>query len=155
MAPTTGAGGVAWTRGAGLVQRKIFGQLSAAQMRTLILAIGALGALSHATGVAFAFDVLPTTVAEWWPKALEALPQLSVAWGAHHILRQLLQLAWGAQLSYVRLSPAARTCTTRACATAGAGAARATAPTGTPTGCSARRATTRPQTTQGGLRFLK
>jgi hypothetical protein len=100
MAPTTGADGVAWTRGAGLVQHKIFGQLSAAQTRTLIFAVGALGALSHATGVAFA---LPTTIAEWWPKALEALPQLSVAWGAHHILRQLLQLAWGAQLSYVRL----------------------------------------------------
>jgi hypothetical protein len=101
MAPTKGANGVAWTRGAGLVQRRIFGQLSAAQTRTLILAVGALGALSHATGVAFAFNAVPTTVAEWWPKALEALPQL--AWGAHHILRQLLQLAWGAKLSYVRL----------------------------------------------------
>jgi hypothetical protein len=51
--PTTGAAGVAWTREAGLVQRKIFGQLSAAQMQ-----ISALGALSHAAGFAFAFDVV-------------------------------------------------------------------------------------------------
>ncbi len=39
------------------------------------------------------------------PKALNGLPQLAMAWGAQHLLRQLQQLAWGdgVQLSYLRL----------------------------------------------------
>jgi hypothetical protein len=88
------------------VGRNIFGGAPPGPaMATLVRAICALGAVSLFTGTTFAFDVVPTTVAVWWPSALESLPQLAAAWGAQHILRQLLHMAWGkgVRLSYLRL----------------------------------------------------
>jgi hypothetical protein len=94
----------AWAQ-AGFSQRSIFGTAPprGQAMRSLVSAICALGAVSLFAGITFAFDVVPTTVAEWWPKSLNALPQLAVAWGASSA-----PLATGRPAGRVRSAPAPR-----------------------------------------------